>query len=246
MLKPHFILGMKVHATSYAQSVDAILDWAAAGQSRYVCAANVHMVMEGYDSDEFRNCVNQADLVTPDGMPLVWMLRRRGERTATRVYGPDLTLNLLQAAEDGGMPVGFLGGRPEVLQALLRRVASDYPRLQVAYSYAPPFRSLSGEENAAVLKDVAQSGAQLLFVSLGCPKQESWMAANSAGAPVVMVGVGAAFDFLSGSVRQAPQWMRASGFEWAFRFVQEPRRLWRRYVKHNSRFLVLALTAASR
>jgi len=244
MLKTRYILGMKVHVTSYAQSVATILDWAAAAESRYVCAANVHMVMEGYDSETFQNCVNRADLVTPDGMPLVWALRRHAARDATRVYGPDLTLCLLKAAQDASVPVGFFGGRPEVLQALLRRIAVQYPRLQVAYSFAPPFRALSEEENAAVRRNIAQSGARLLFVGLGCPKQETWMAANSVGVPAVMVGVGAAFDFLGQSVRQAPEWMRAAGLEWAFRFVQEPRRLWRRYLKHNPRFLVRAFTTA--
>src|SRR4029077_4900853 len=116
-------------------------------------------------------------LVTPDGMPLVWVLRRHASRGATRVYGPDLTLHLLKAAQEAAVPVGFFGGRPEVLQALLRQIEAQYPRLRVAYSFAPPFRTLSEEENAAVRRNVAQSGARLLFVGLGCPKQEAWMAA---------------------------------------------------------------------
>jgi N-acetylglucosaminyldiphosphoundecaprenol N-acetyl-beta-D-mannosaminyltransferase len=243
MLKTHYILGMKVNVTSYAESVATILDWASAGQSRYVCAANVHMVMEGYDSKTFQACVNRADLVTPDGMPLVWLLRRHASRSASRVYGPDLTLHLLKAAQDAAVPVGFFGGRPEVLQALLRHFEAQYPRLQVAYSFAPPFRALTEKENAAILQEITQSCARLLFVGLGCPKQETWMAANSGDVPAVMVGVGAAFDFLSQSVRQAPGWMQAIGLEWAFRFFQEPRRLWRRYLKHNPRFLALAVTS---
>ena len=218
------------------------MNWASSGQSRYVCAANVHMVMEGYDSRAFRDCVNQADLVTPDGMPLVWILRRRSAREATRVYGPDLMLHLLEAAQQAGLPVGFFGSRPEVMQALLDHVHARFPALQITYSYSPPFRVLSDDENAAIRREVTQSGARLLFVGLGCPKQELWMAANTHGVPSVMVGVGAAFDFISHSVRQAPGWMRASGLEWAFRFAQEPRRLWRRYLKHNTRFVMRALT----
>jgi N-acetylglucosaminyldiphosphoundecaprenol N-acetyl-beta-D-mannosaminyltransferase len=200
------------------------------------------MVMEGYDSEPFRNNVNRADLVTPDGMPLVWVLRRQAARDASRVYGPDLTLHLLKAAQDAGTPVGFFGGRPEVLQSLLKRIQTQYPGLPVAYSYAPPFRPLTAEENGAICRDIAESGTRILFVGLGCPKQETWMAENSRGVPVVMVGVGAAFDFLSNSVRQAPKWVRSAGLEWAFRFTQEPRRLWRRYLKHNPRFLVRAFT----
>lgn len=240
MLKTHYILGMKVNLTNYSEAVATILDWAASTQSRYVCAANVHMVMESYDSAAFRSCVNHADLVTPDGMPLVWFLRRHASLSATRVYGPDLTLHLLKAAQDAAVPVGFFGGRPEVLRALLRQIEVQYPRLQVAYSSTPPFRALSEEENAAVRRDIAQSGARLLFVGLGCPKQETWMAANSVGVPAVMIGVGAAFDFLSQSVRQAPEWVRGAGLEWVFRLLQEPRRLWRRYLKHNPRFLMKA------
>ena len=244
MLRTDYILGTKVNITTYSESVATIIRWAEVRQSRYVCAANVHMVMEGYESQEFRRCVNQADIVTPDGMPLVWVLRRRGAPDASRVYGPDLTLHLLEAAEKVGVPVGFFGGRPEVLQALLQEVGSRYPRLPVVYSCSPPFHTLSEEDNEAICRNIVGSGARLLFVGLGCPKQEAWMAANCGRVPAVMLGVGAAFDFLSRSVRQAPEWMRASGLEWAFRFVQEPRRLWRRYLKHNPRFLLLAFVGS--
>jgi N-acetylglucosaminyldiphosphoundecaprenol N-acetyl-beta-D-mannosaminyltransferase len=236
----HYILGMKVHATSYNQSTETILGWAASLESRYVCVANVHMVMEAYDSESFRTRINRADLVTPDGMPLVWLLRRQGAHGATRVYGPDLTLHVLEASEKAGVPVGFLGGRATVLDALIEKLRADYPRLQVVYTHAPPFRPLTDEENSSMIQQIRESGARLLFVGLGCPKQESWMADNSAQLDVVMIGVGAAFDFLSNSIPQAPRWMMAAGLEWAFRFIQEPRRLWRRYLKHNSRFLILA------
>jgi N-acetylglucosaminyldiphosphoundecaprenol N-acetyl-beta-D-mannosaminyltransferase len=186
--------------------------------------------------------MNAADLVTPDGMPLVWGLRLLGIRTAARVYGPDLTPHLLEAAAREGIPVGFYGATDAVLEKLLRAVGSRYPSLRVAYAWAPPFRALTREEDRAATTLINDSGARILFVGLSTPKQERWMAAHRGRVEAVMLGVGAAFDFLAGTKRQAPRWMMRAGLEWLFRLASEPRRLARRYLTHNPRFLILFLT----
>ena len=236
-----FILGMRVDATTYKDALHKVLTWAQRGESRYVCVANVHMVMEAYDAPSFRALVNRADLVTPDGMPLVWMLRLLGMKEQERVYGPTLTLRIAEAAAQNGVPVGFYGGRPEVLHQLIENLQARYPRLQVVYAYSPPFRPLTAKEDALVVEEINASGARILFVGLGCPKQERWMAAHKGKVHAVMLGVGAAFDFHAGRLPQAPPWMQRAGLEWLFRFLVEPRRLWRRYLKHNPRFIILAM-----
>jgi N-acetylglucosaminyldiphosphoundecaprenol N-acetyl-beta-D-mannosaminyltransferase len=233
------ILGARVDGTSYADATRQILAWAARGESRSVYAANVHTVMEAYDHPSFRAMVNECDLVTPDGMPLVWSLRWQGIRNASRVYGPDLTPYVLKAAEEQGVPVGFFGGSREVLTLLLKRVTADFPLLRIVYRESPPFRTLTKEEDEQVVQSIQESGARILFVGLGCPKQERWIAEHRKRVPAVMLGVGAAFDFLAGCKPQAPHWMQSAGLEWVFRFVTEPRRLWKRYTKHNPRFVWL-------
>ena len=235
------ILGMRADATSYTAASSQVLAWARAGESRYVAVATVNNVMEAYDSPAFRAIMNAADLVTPDGMPLVWGLRLLGIRAAARVYGPDLTPHLLEAAERERIPVGFYGATDAVLEKLLRAVRNRYPSLRVAYAWAPPFRALGREEDLAATTLINDSGARILFVGLSTPKQERWMAAHRGRVEAVMLGVGAAFDFLAGTKRQAPRWMMRVGLEWLFRLASEPRRLALRYLKHNPRFLILFL-----
>lgn len=235
------VLGTRVDQTSYEHATSQILGWARRGRSCFVCAANVHMIMEAYDDPEFRRAVNSAALRTPDGMPLVWMLRRLGAPAQQRTYGPTLMLHLCAAAAVAGLPIGLYGGRPDVLEALKRRLRKDYPDLKIAYAYSPPFRPLSEEEEAQVAAQIDAAGASILFVGLGCPKQERWMARHVSRVTAVMVGVGAAFDFHAGAVRQAPDWMQRAGLEWLFRLCCEPRRLVWRYLRHNPRFVVLAI-----
>ena len=239
MVSDRFILGTRIDATSYAAATEQVLAWAGEGRSRCVCVANVHMVMECYDAPDYRKLVNGADMVTPDGMPLVWALKRLGVPGASRVYGPTLTLHVCEVAARSGVPVGFYGGTAEVLADLVPRLKERFEGLEVEYAYSPPFRPLNAEEDAAVVKEIRASGVRILFVGLGCPRQERWMAEHLEALDVVMLGVGAAFDFHAGRVRQAPAWLQDRGLEWAFRFAVEPRRLWRRYVKHNPRFAVL-------
>jgi N-acetylglucosaminyldiphosphoundecaprenol N-acetyl-beta-D-mannosaminyltransferase len=235
------ILDIRVDATSYEDATGRILNWARRGESRYVCVAVVHTVMESHDSPEFRRMVNAADLVTPDGMPLVWGLRMQGCPGASRVYGPDLTLHVLREAAGEGIAVGFYGSSDEILPQLLARMKELFPGLRVTYSYCPPFRALTPEEDSRVIEEIARSEARILFVGLGCPKQERWMAEHHGRIRAAMIGVGAAFDFLAGAKPQAPRWMQDRGLEWLFRLMTEPRRLWRRYLLNNPRFVALFL-----
>lgn len=232
------VLGMKVSWTDYEHASNLILAWAAQRRSKYVCVATVNNVMEAYDSETFRQVMNQADLVTPDGMPVVWALRLSGQKNATRVYGPDLTQVLLERAAASGVPVGFYGTAPHVLERLVERVKRRYPALEVAYAFSPPFRPLTPAEDEDVIAAVNRSGARILFIGLNTPKQDVWMASHRDRVQAVMVGVGAAFDFLAESKRQAPRWMMGIGLEWLFRLATEPRRLWKRYLKHNPRFVL--------
>lgn len=240
MLEQRHILGMRVDATNYPDAVTRILGWAERRESRYVCVATVHMIMEAYDDSRFMRTVNAADLVTPDGMPLVWMLRLLGVPTATRVYGPSLTPLLCGEAARRSLPVGFYGGTPEVLQRMVTALQQRWPSLRAECCWSPPFRLLTADEEREVVHSIRRSGVRLLFVGLGCPKQERWMADHRNELGVVMVGVGAAFDFLAGVKRQAPRVLQDAGLEWCFRLMTEPRRLWKRYIYHNPRFLVLA------
>lgn len=234
-----FILGTRTDPTSYSDAATRVLAWAHTPESRYVCVSNVHLTMESHDSAEYRAIVNGADLVTPDGMPLVWALRLFGVAEATRVYGPTLTMHVLERAAMAGVGVGFYGSSPEVLARMLDACRRRFAGLRVAYAQAPPFRPLTLEEDAAVVREINGSGARILFVGLGCPKQERWMASHKGSVNAVMLGVGAAFAFLAGAKPQAPAWMQRVGLEWLFRLATEPRRLWRRYAYHNPRFVAL-------
>ena len=235
---PHrAVLGLRVDATSYEDGARRVLAWTAAERGRYVCVANVHMTMVGWDDPTYRRLVNEADLVTPDGMPLVWALRRLGIQGATRVYGPTLTLRVCESAAREGVPVGFYGGRPEAIERLVPNLQARFPSLQVAFAESPPFRPLTPDEDDAVVERIRASGARVLFVGLGCPKQERWMAAHRDRLPLVQLGVGAAFDFHAGLVPQAPPALQRVGMEWAFRMAMEPRRLAGRYLRSNPRFV---------
>jgi N-acetylglucosaminyldiphosphoundecaprenol N-acetyl-beta-D-mannosaminyltransferase len=183
--------------------------------------------------------MNGADLTAPDGMPLVFGLRRLGLPRSTRVYGPALMRAVLAEAARRGVPVGFYGAAPHVLAALRSRMRSRLEGLEVAYAVSPPFRELSSAEDRDAVAEMNASGARILFVGLGCPKQERWMAAHQGSVHMPMLGVGAAFDFLAGEKRQAPRWMQRAGLEWLFRLATEPKRLWKRYLKHNPRFVIL-------
>jgi N-acetylglucosaminyldiphosphoundecaprenol N-acetyl-beta-D-mannosaminyltransferase len=235
------IIGMRVDATSYEDATKRILTWANRGVGKYVCAANVHMVMETYDSQKFARVVNGADLVTPDGMPLVWGLRALGIEGATRVCGPNLTLTVCEAAAQMNVPIALYGGTSESLVAFTNFLVQKFPNIDLVCQISPPFRALTPAEDTAYTQQIVASGARILFVGIGCPRQEIWMAEHQDRIPAVMLGVGAAFDFHSGRIKQAPLWMQQIGLEWLFRLMVDPKRLWKRYFKHNPRFVFLFL-----
>lgn len=233
------VLGMRVDATSYPHASEEVLGWARRGESRYVCVATVNNVIEAQDDPAYGAIMEGADLVTPDGVPLVWSLRLLGVPTATRVYGPDLTPSICERAAKDGIPVGFYGGSAEALRAMTVNLAQRFPGLRIVYRHSPPFRPITPDEERATVEEINRSGVRILFVGLGTPKQERWMAARKGKVTAVMLGVGAAFDFLAGTKRQAPEIMQRAGLEWLYRLVQEPRRLWKRYLYRNPRFVVL-------
>jgi N-acetylglucosaminyldiphosphoundecaprenol N-acetyl-beta-D-mannosaminyltransferase len=232
------ILGVNVAVSSYDEVVQSSLLWARERQSRALFFAAVHMVMEAVDHPDFVPVLNRAGTVFPDGMPLVWALRALGERSARRVCGTDATAILLAAAEKAREPVGFYGGSQATLDSLLQVVRLRHPNLLVAYMESPPFRALTPEEDAAVVERIAASGARLLFVGLGCPKQERWIVDHLGRVHAVMFAVGAAFDFIAGNKSRGPKWMSSNGLEWVYRFATEPRRLAMRYLKYNPRFVL--------
>lgn len=242
------VLGMRVDAIEFDAAARSILGWAAARASEsaealrgcYVCAANVHMTMLAHDDPSFRSVVNAADLVLPDGQPMVWALRLLGLPQKHRVrVAPDLVLQLFAGAEARHVRVGLYGGSAETLTAFVGRLRDQYPRLDLAYAWDPPFRPLTEEEDREQTEQIRASGTQLLLIGLGCPKQERWMAEHCDELQCALVGVGAAFDMLGGKTRNAPVWMQERGLEWVFRLASEPRRLWRRHVLNDPRFLAL-------
>jgi N-acetylglucosaminyldiphosphoundecaprenol N-acetyl-beta-D-mannosaminyltransferase len=196
------------------------------------------MVMQGWDDPNFRQIINAADLITTDGVPLVWCLRALGLPSAVRVYGPDLTLHVCATAAQQQLAIGLYGGTAQSLKEFAALLQSRFPAIEIACSIAPPFRPLTEAEDATYTKQLAESGARILFVGIGCPKQEIWMSEHRGRLNMPMLGVGAAFDFHAGRVKQAPAWLQAIGLEWLFRLLMEPRRLWRRYAWHNPRFVL--------
>jgi N-acetylglucosaminyldiphosphoundecaprenol N-acetyl-beta-D-mannosaminyltransferase len=231
------ILGMRVAVTLPEDAMRHIVKMANTGRSEYVCVANVHMCMEAFDSLPFRQVVNSAALVVPDGRPLAWGLRAIGERQAHQVRGADLMAALCQEAQQQGLPIGLYGGSRASLKGLINFLERRYPAIEIRFAASPPFRELTLNEDAIFVDDIRSCGIRILFVGLGCPKQETWMAEHRDRIRCVMVGVGAVFDFFSRQKKQAPRWMQVLGLEWLFRLASEPRRLWKRYLFHNPRFI---------
>jgi len=234
------VLTVGVDVTSYPRATEAVVAAALSRHSSYICLAPVHTLMAAYASENHADVVNSADLVAPDGMPVVWALKLLGHRHATRVYGPELMKRVLLAARDLRLPVGFYGASSTAnLRRLLACLGQQFTTLQISYAFSPPFRPLTPEEDDAVINGIVRSGIRILFVGLGGEKQDRWMFDHRERLPCVMLGVGAAFDFLCGAKPQAPNWMMGLGLEWVFRLLSEPRRLWRRYLTENPRFIVL-------
>jgi N-acetylglucosaminyldiphosphoundecaprenol N-acetyl-beta-D-mannosaminyltransferase len=233
------VLGVGVSAIDMSMAIELIGQWIVQGSHQYVCVTGVHGIMESRRDPRLRDIHNCSGLTTPDGMPLVWAGRVAGARNMDRVCGPDLMPALCELARARGFSSYFYGGRPGVADVLAKRLQHRYPGLKVAGTYAPPFRELSEDEDEHVVRLINHAKPDLLWVGLGAPKQEHWMAdhANRLNANV-LIGIGAAFDIHAGLSPQAPRWIQRSGLEWAFRLAHEPGRLWRRYLYNNVPFLV--------
>jgi N-acetylglucosaminyldiphosphoundecaprenol N-acetyl-beta-D-mannosaminyltransferase len=233
------VLGVPLALTDYEGTLDWIDATVARGRGGYVCASATHLVTASLEDPALRAAVLGSDLVVPDGQPLVWALNLLGHDLADRVYGPDLMDRACARAARTGRRMYLYGGRSHgALVQLTRNLRLRHPGIKIVGGYAPPFRQLNEAEKAAVVADIERSRAEVVWVGIGVPKQELWMAEMTARLPrCVLVGVGAAFDIHGGLVPQAPGWMQRRGLEWVFRLAQEPRRLWRRYLRYNPRFV---------
>lgn len=238
------VLGVPVHALGWAQAVNSVFDWAMTRQSRTIFLCNVHSIVTARRNRAHAEAMSHADLVAPDGAPVAWVLRRQGHADQQRISGPDLMWVCCRRAAELGTEMFLYGGSPGALQRLEQRIRSEFAGINIVGAYSPPRRPLTDEEDEAVVRMINQSGARIVWVGLGCPKQEGWMQAHRGRINAVMLGVGAAFDFHAGDIKRAPQWMRRSGLEWLHRLFQDPRRLASRYFVTNSLF-ILALLQAS-
>ncbi len=236
------ILGVGVSAINMVDAQAHIAAWIEQNEPNYVCVTPAHAIMECHDHPELMPIYNQSGLTTPDGMAVVWLLRWRGFKRVERVYGPDLLLETCRAGLNRGYRHYFYGGAPGVAEELAERLGAQYPGLNVVGIESPPFRALTGEETEQMRERLQRAKPDIVWVGIGSPRQERWMASEVAALGVpVLIGVGAAFDFLSGRKAQAPRWVQTSGLEWLFRLLSEPGRLWKRYVLGYPRFVVLIL-----
>ncbi len=232
------LLGSLIDVISWEQALGRIVRWALAGQSRTVCLCNVHGVVTARRDPALAAALASADLCTPDGAPLAWLMRQRGCPEQQRISGPDLMWQLLGEAQRLRLPVFLLGGSDSTLARLREVLHTAWPTLVIAGMHSPPYRALQAQEQQVLLGQITASGARLVFVGLGCPKQELWMAAMRGQLPAVMLGVGAAFDYHAGTLARAPLAWQAAGLEWLYRWCREPARLMKRYLLTNTLFLL--------
>lgn len=232
------VLGVGISVLNLETALAAVVEAVRARRKGYICITGVHGVSEAQEDPEFRQILNRAFLCTPDGMPMVWMGKLRRFREMDRVYGPDLMAEVCRWSQRNPCRHFLFGGAPGVAQELKGCLEARFPGIQVCGTYTPPFRPLNGDEQQELGQMVAEARPDILWVGLSTPKQERFMAEYLPRLPVtLMVGVGAAFDFFSGRVKQAPRWMQRSGLEWFYRLWQEPRRLWKRYFRNNPLFV---------
>lgn len=240
------VVGAPIDVIGAARAREVILDWAKAHESRYVCFCNVHSAVAYSQDQAHTRALNGADLVAPDGAPIAWMLRRKGHAAQPRIDGPGTMWALCKDAVARDVKVGLYGSTPKTLEALSEALLRAFPRLQISYSSSPPFKPMTPAEDDAVCRDIHDAEVGLLFVALGCPKQERWMSEHAGRINAVMLGVGAAFDFHAGLVQRAPVWMQQAGLEWMHRVSSEPGRLWQRYLYSNSVFIMRGTTELAR
>ena len=232
------VIKMDVDLVDIHTSLTTVENLAKSKKGAYVCISNVHMCMETFDCDQFRYVVNNADLVIPDGRPISWAQMMLGNKNARQVRGQDIMNSLCKDSGSKNLKIGLYGGSSDaLLEQVISKLKESYPDIQITFTYSPPFRLLTDEEDQTVINDINNAEVNVLFVGIGCPKQERWMAEHKNSVNCVMLGVGAAYDFIAGSKQYAPRWMHKLGLEWLFRLCSEPLRLWKRYFKQNPRFL---------
>jgi N-acetylglucosaminyldiphosphoundecaprenol N-acetyl-beta-D-mannosaminyltransferase len=232
------VLGIPVDVLDWDDTIDRILTWAGQRESRTVCVCDVHSIVHALHDAAHAATISAADMVTPDGTPVAWVLRRKGHVGQQRITGPDLMWACCRRAAEDGMAIFLYGSTPGTLLRLEQRLRAEFPDLEVAGAIAPPFRPLSEEEDAAIVDRINASGARIVWVGLGCPKQEAWLRSHHQRVRAVMIGVGAALDFHAGVVKRAPLWMQRHGLEWFHRILQDPRRLAKRYLVSNTMFVM--------
>ncbi|MBT9460164.1 MAG: WecB/TagA/CpsF family glycosyltransferase [Rugosibacter sp.] len=231
------VLGVPIDVLGWDAALSRISTWAAARESRYVCICNSHSVVTAGQDAAFGRIIEAADMATPDGAPVARMLRILGSPAQQRINGPDLMWKYCEQAALRGESIYLYGGLPDTLALLQQRLKAAFPGLLIAGAYSPPFRLATAEEDEADVARINAAGAGTVWVSLGCPKQEQWMAAHRGRVNAVMIGVGAAFDYHAGTIKRAPKWMQNAGLEWLHRLCSEPRRLWKRYLVTNTLFI---------
>ena len=240
-MKNHLdILGTRIDITNLNDASRSIVGWIQDHKKTYVCVAPVATIIDCQKDPQYRAIINNSGMTTPDGMPLVWLGKLAGHHTIQRTYGPDLLLKLCEQSQEKGYRHFFYGATEDALVQLIKKLKLSFPKINIAGFYAPPLRGMDEREHQEVLDQMNQANPDILWVGLGSPKQDYWMARHRDQLNVpVMIGVGAAFDFIAGIKRQAPRWMQRSGLEWFFRLCSEPRRLWKRYLVGNSLFIYL-------
>ncbi len=237
MLSKVKLFDSHISTGSYGDFLEGIIQLAISGKSSYACFANAHMLMEAYDNKAFNQVVNAADIVSPDGKPISVLMRLRHGIPQERACGMDLFPDILRRAEQEQLSVFFYGTTDEVLAAVKTKANKEFPTIKIAGSYSPPFRALSDAEDENIAKMINNSGANLVFVALGCPKQEKWMHAHKGRINACMLGLGQAFLTYAGLEKRLPKWIRNLSLEWVYRLYLEPQRLWKRYLIGNSKFL---------
>ena len=236
MIEPAHVLSMPVTAATFEAFVDKVKALAAADTGSFICVANVHMVVTARRDPPLRQAMEEAVLVSSDGMPLVWCLKRSGHPRAQRVAGPDLTVRLCEQAARDGLSVYFYGGQPAIRDALETNLRERFPGLKIAGVETPGMISLPPEYDPETVERINAAAPDIVFVGLGCPKQELWMRLHAPKTKAVFLGVGQAFDILAGAIDRAPAWVQRLGLEWAFRITQDPGRLIKRYAVTNTQF----------
>lgn len=233
------ILKTNINVTNMSDTIKYIGGHLDDLRGKYICVSNVHTTVMSYENEEYRKIQNSAAMALPDGAPLSSYSRRRGYKQAQRVTGPDLMLELFAVSKEKGYRHYFYGATEETLQSMRKVIERDYPGMEIAGMYAPPFRTLTPQEDAGIVEKINNSRPDFIWIGLGAPKQEEWMYQHMGQLQGVLIGVGAGFDYLAGYIKRAPRWMQRMSLEWLYRLLQDPKRLWRRYFTSNVKFICL-------